>query len=118
MLSSPPQRTHVLHSSGEQPHQSGGAPAGKLAHVVARGAVSEKLSLDQLPPPCEEGEFQFFTASEIEQLDIPQSDHEQIWPLFQKNRGGFFSGHFRCIEGDTFEWTLEESRPATTTHHE
>lgn len=77
-----------------------------------------KPRLDQLPPPCEEGEFQFFTAAEIEQLDIPQSDREQIWPLFKKHRGGFFSGHFRCLEGDKFEWTLEESLPATTTHHE
>ena len=76
----------------------------------------EKLKLTLFA--CEEGEFQFFTANEIGQLDIPRTDREQIWPLFQKHRGGFFSGHFHCIEGDAFEWTLEESRPATATQHE
>ena len=74
--------------------------------------------LKLIPAPCEEGEFQFFTANEIGQLDIPRTDREQIWPLFQKHRGGFFSGHFHCIEGDAFEWTLEESRHATATQHE
>ena len=74
--------------------------------------------LKNIPVPCEEGEFQFFTTDEIEQLDIPRTDREQIWPLFQKHRGGFFSGHFHCLEGDAFEWTLEESRPATAAQHE
>ena len=53
--------------------------------------------------------FKFFTVNEIEQLDIPRTDREQIWPLFQKHRGGFFSGHFHCLDGDTFDWSLEES---------
>ena len=41
-----------------------------------------------------EGEFNFFATKEIEGLNIPKTDQEQIWPLFQKHRGGFFSGHF------------------------
>ena len=70
-----------------------------------------KPRLVKLPKPCEEGEFQFFPINEIEQLNIPRTDREKIWPLFQKHRGGFFSGHFRCLEGDAFEWVLEESIP-------
>jgi len=77
-----------------------------------------KPRLNQLPPSCEEGEFQFFAADEIKQLDIPRTDREQIWPLFQKHRGGFFSGHFHCLEDDAFKWTLEESRPVTLIFHE
>ena len=68
-----------------------------------------KQRLLKLPNPCDEGKFKFFTVNEIEQLDIPRTDREQIWPLFQKHRGGFFSGHFHCLDGDAFNWTLEES---------
>ena len=68
-----------------------------------------KQRLLKLPKPCDEGEFKFFTVNEIEQLDIPRTDREQIWPLFKKHRGGFFSGHYHCLDGDTFNWTLEES---------
>ncbi len=68
-----------------------------------------KPRLLKLPKPCDEGEFKFFTAKEIDKLDIPRTDREQIWPLFQKHRGGFFSGHFHCLVGDKFDWALEES---------
>jgi 8-oxo-dGTP diphosphatase len=68
-----------------------------------------KPRLLKLPKPCDEGEFKFFTAKEIDKLDIPRTDREQIWPLFQKHRGGFFSGHFHCLAGDKFDWALEES---------
>ena len=50
-----------------------------------------------------------FNTKEIDKLDIPRTDREQIWPLFQKHRGGFFSGHFHCLVGDKFDWALEES---------
>ena len=61
------------------------------------------------PPPCLEGRFGFFSNDEMAKLDVPRTDREQLWPLFQQHRGGFFSGHCHCLEGDAFEWTTEES---------
>ena len=68
--------------------------------------------LDALPPPHPEGEFAFFPAADIPSLKIPQTDAEQIWPLFWRHRGGFFSAHCRCLAPDRNQWTLEESIPA------
>jgi len=65
--------------------------------------------LGKLPPPCREGQFGFFNNAEMAGLDVPRTDREKLWPLFQKHRGGFFSGHCHCLEGDAFEWATEES---------
>ena len=49
--------------------------------------------LTTTPPPCNEGSFQFFSRDQLESLAIPQSDREQIWPLFWRHRQGFFAAH-------------------------
>ena len=68
-----------------------------------------KPRLQSLPPPNQEGEFQFFDAATIPSLNIPRTDAEQIWPLFWRHRGGFFSAHCRCLADDRYTWTIEES---------
>jgi 8-oxo-dGTP diphosphatase len=65
--------------------------------------------LDALPPPHPEGEFAFFPAADIPSLKIPQTDAEQIWPLFWRHRGGFFSAHCHCLAPGRNHWTWEES---------
>ena len=68
--------------------------------------------LKQTPPPCDEGEFGFFSRQEIESLPIPKTDKEQIWPLFWQYRGGFFMAHCHCSEnGD--RWTIEQTIPVS-----
>jgi len=67
--------------------------------------------LAALPPPHREGEFAFFSPAIIPSLPIPQSDAEQIWPLFWRHRGGFFSAHCLCLAQGRNRWTLEESIP-------
>ncbi|MGA2557161.1 MAG: NUDIX hydrolase [Verrucomicrobiota bacterium] len=67
--------------------------------------------LAALPPPHREGEFAFFSPALIPSLPIPQSDAEQIWPLFWRHRGGFFSAHCLCLAQGRNRWTLEESIP-------
>jgi 8-oxo-dGTP diphosphatase len=67
-----------------------------------------KPRLQNLPPPIQEGEFQFFDAAAIPSLNIPKTDAEQIWPLFWKHRGGFFSAHCRCLYGE-HRWSIMES---------
>jgi 8-oxo-dGTP diphosphatase len=71
-----------------------------------------KVKLKSLPPPHREGTFEFFPRSELEALKVPQTDLEQIWPLFWRHRGGFFAASCLCHPGGQNEWTLEESRIA------
>ncbi len=68
-----------------------------------------KLRLQALPPRHREGEFRFFKRDKLAALDLPQTDREQIWPLFWNHRGGFFAAHCRCHSDGTNHWTVEET---------
>jgi 8-oxo-dGTP diphosphatase len=68
-----------------------------------------KRVMTSLPPPQREGRFQFFPPQVLETIKIPTTDREQIWPLFLRHRGGFFSAHCRCLGGDAHEWSLLEA---------
>jgi len=74
-----------------------------------------RTRLNLLPPPNPEGRFAFFRPETITSLQLPQTDREQIWPLFWKHRGGFFAAHCHCHGDGRNEWTLEESAPAPPT---
>jgi len=64
-----------------------------------------------VPPAIEEGRFAFHAPVALAGLAIPQTDRDQIWPLFWRHRGGFFSAHCRCLAGERYDWVLEDSRP-------
>jgi 8-oxo-dGTP diphosphatase len=68
-----------------------------------------KPRLKHLPPNHREGEFAFFKREELSKLPLPQTDRDQIWPLFWQHRGGFFSAHCHCRSDQTYRWELEES---------
>jgi 8-oxo-dGTP diphosphatase len=68
-----------------------------------------KTRLTSTPPPHEEGRFQFYDRAELDSLSLPQTDREQIWPLFWKHRNHFFAAHCHCQPDHTFTWTVEES---------
>ena len=68
-----------------------------------------KVRLKTLPPPHAEGRFQFFPRAALADLNIPQTDREQIWPWFWRHRGGFFAAHCHCHPDGSNEWTPEES---------
>ena len=68
-----------------------------------------KPRLKATPPPHREGNFRFFARSELASLKMPQTDLEQIWPLFWRHRGGFFAAACHCHPDGRNEWTLEES---------
>ena len=58
----------------------------ELAYVSFRlqeGALS-------LPPDIDEGHFCFYSRREIDNLEIPPTDHELVWPLFDKRKEGFW----------------------------
>jgi 8-oxo-dGTP diphosphatase len=65
--------------------------------------------LQHVPPDHREGSFAFFRANQISTLPIPQTDAEQIWPLFWRHRGFFFAAHCHCAAGQPNQWTLEAS---------
>jgi 8-oxo-dGTP diphosphatase len=68
-----------------------------------------KCRLVALPPPIREGRFAFFRRAELAGLKLPQTDHEQLWPLFWRHRGGFFAAHCHCHPDGRNEWRIEES---------
>jgi 8-oxo-dGTP diphosphatase len=69
-----------------------------------------KLRVRSVPPPMREGRFAFHAHSVLNSLPLPQTDREQIWPLFWQHRGGFFAAHCHCHADGRNEWTLQESR--------
>jgi len=69
-----------------------------------------KLRLKAVPPDHAEGKFRFFPRAALENLNVPQTDREQIWPWFWKYRGGFFAAHCHCLPDGRNEWRLEESK--------
>jgi 8-oxo-dGTP diphosphatase len=67
-----------------------------------------KPRLHALPPPHEEGAFGFFSKAALINLALPPTDRDFIWPLFWRNRGGFFAAHCHCHAEGHFTWTLEQ----------
>jgi 8-oxo-dGTP diphosphatase len=67
-----------------------------------------KPRLRALPPQHREGVFRFFKREELGALPMPQTDREQIWPLFWQHRGGFFAAHCHCHDSGKNTWTVEE----------
>ncbi|HXJ59700.1 MAG TPA: NUDIX domain-containing protein [Verrucomicrobiae bacterium] len=68
-----------------------------------------KTRLSQLPPDHREGRLAFFARGQLAGLALPETDREQIWPLFWQHRGGFFAAHCHCHPDGRNSWTLEES---------
>lgn len=68
-----------------------------------------KQRLTETPPAHREGTFAFFKREELSKLALPETDREQIWPLFWEHRGGFFAAHCHCGPGQSHSWILEES---------
>jgi len=77
-----------------------------------------KHRLAALPPAHDEGRFEFFPLSALKQVPLPQTDREQIWPLFWRHRGGFFAAHCHCHPDSRHEWSLEESHLSSTINHQ
>ena len=69
-----------------------------------------KSRLRVAPPPMREGRFLFHPRAALDALPLPQTDREQIWPLFWRHRRGFFAAHCHCRANGRNEWTIEETR--------
>lgn len=71
-----------------------------------------KRRLNAVPLPHREGRFEFVSRAELEKRPLPQTDREQIWPLFWRHRGGFFAAHCHCHPDGRYDWQLEQSSVA------
>lgn len=74
----------------------------EVTKPIPAGAIS-KMTFD-------EGVLEWHDRAKINDLSIPETDREVIWPLFWKYRGSFFAAHIDC-SGDSLQWRLEQGRP-------
>ncbi len=54
------------------------------------------VPLDNLPRNIDEGYFNFFTRAQINSLSIPPSDHELVWPYYDRRNEGFWGVRADC----------------------
>ena len=65
--------------------------------------------INHIPNTITEGRFQYFSRAQLDDLSLPQTDREMVWPLFWQHRGGFFVANCHCGDNGQNEWTLEQS---------
>jgi 8-oxo-dGTP diphosphatase len=71
---------------------------------VTRPIAHEEIKAMQF----DEGQLEWVPAEEVENLDIPFTDREVMWPLVQSHRGGYFMVHIDC-SAQPIKWTVQES---------
>ena len=54
------------------------------------------VPLNQLPKEIDEGSFSFFSRNEINQLEIPPSDHRLVWPFYDRKDEGVWGIRADC----------------------
>lgn len=67
-----------------------------------------KKTIEHLPEDIEEGSFQFFPREAINNLDLPQTDREGLWKIYDEHRNGFVALKADCYPGKDLEIILEE----------
>lgn len=70
------------------------------------------LVVNYLPKRIDEGRFKFFSRAEIEELPIPLSDHELVWPYYDKRMEGFWGLRADCSSNDVN--LVVEAKPPQT----
>ena len=64
--------------------------------------------LDRLPDPIDEGRFAFFTRDAIDSLDIPDTDRQCLWEIFDKHSNGFVAVRADCSPGKPLDIVYEQ----------
>ena len=63
----------------------------------------------ELPKDIDEGVFRFFAREAIDRLRVPPSDHQLVWPFFDKRDRGFWGIRADCSSGDSPKLSIEAS---------
>jgi 8-oxo-dGTP diphosphatase len=58
-----------------------------------------KKEIQKLPASFDEGFFEFFDEKSIKDLDIPESDHDLVWPYYFKRGERFWGLRAEWIDG-------------------
>ena len=66
--------------------------------------------LSDLPPNGPEGKFAWFDRVEIDNLEIPETDHLLVWPTYDKRHGEFAALRADFSELDNPKIFVETSR--------
>lgn len=68
-----------------------------------------KKSIHALPPEIDEGSFAFYSRKEMETLDIPETDRECLWRIFDENNEKFVALRADCTPGQKLEIVVEQT---------
>ncbi len=68
-----------------------------------------KANIPALPPEIDEGRFAFFTREEINQIKIPPTDHQLVWPYYDTHRERFIALRADCHPERDLEIVVEQS---------
>lgn len=52
--------------------------------------------LTEIPPNIAEGHFAFFNRSEVDALNIPETDRKLLWPYYDSHKNGFIGLRSNC----------------------
>jgi 8-oxo-dGTP diphosphatase len=65
--------------------------------------------LTALPPPISEGDFAFFKESEIDSLDLPDTDRQSLWKIYFKSHRDFVALRADCRSDRPMVVEIDES---------
>ena len=68
-----------------------------------------KKPIHALPPEIDEGSFAFYSREEINTLDIPETDRECLWRVFDENHEKFVALRADCTPGQKLEIVVEQT---------
>ena len=63
--------------------------------------------ISSIPKSFDEGSFDFFTREQIDNLNIPKSDHELVWPFFDSRNKGFWGIRADCSNSEKINIKIE-----------
>jgi 8-oxo-dGTP diphosphatase len=64
--------------------------------------------IETIPPAIDEGIFAFFSRDEIEELFLPETDRDALWPLYDRYHDGFVCLRANCSPHHPLEVVIEE----------
>ena len=70
--------------------------------------VTRPVTLRADAMEMDEGRLEWHDREAVDDLPIPETDREVIWPLFWRHRGAFFSVHIDCT-AKPMAWHVEQS---------
>jgi len=67
--------------------------------------------LDTLPAEMDEGRFGFFSRTQIESLDLPETDRTALWQMYDSYRDRFVALRADCAPGKPLDIVVEQITP-------